>query len=308
MNSKLARAMSGARWSAVWFAWAMLLGCDDEASRKSVTSKATAVAPGSFEAEFPDRFEDTERLEDAGRFRDAGRSGETGPNPDTTASTASEASSGESQTSSSNAWPIASSAASASGVSTSDVASSSDSVSVLTAVGPALLAARLVVDLPCSEKVSGDATLCVNTGCVESVAVSDSWTVPGEPPEAYDVTIDLVGIVETVALEGVALGSNSEMRAVQASEPEPGPVNVYQLRVGDTNYVLNSSDVSGDLRSADGISFALGTLQGGTSLVVSAVSTDCQQRSTCNLQSNCTDEVVAGDAQTLEVQITAASL
>jgi hypothetical protein len=294
---------TGVRWASYWLLGAMLLGCDTEAARKLLTSKGVAVPSDSFEAEFPNRG------------RDAG--GTSVPTEEGTRAT-----SGGDHTRASSESASASSETSVGSASTVDVVSSADVVSSLGVVdatsgqsqlGPAVLLQLLSLDLPCGEKQpDADNYVCKNTDCVDGIDVTDSWALPGDATGSYDLEIELTGIVETFGLwSGEPVATNELMTVVFTTEPAPGNLNAYEIRVGDANYLLNATpnpdDLGGAMYTLDGISFTLSAVPGGTPVSLRAVSNDCYQISTCWTSASCTNEVVPDDKQHVQVTLTATS-
>lgn len=282
----------------------MLLGCNTEPSRKSLTSKGVAVPSDSFEAEFPNGGRD------AGSTLTPTDEGEPTVGSGTAASSET-AASGASLSSAASESTHVSTTAIEEG-STVDVASSlgaTDST-VQSAVGPAVMVQLLAVDLACGAKPSDAANyLCVNTDCVDGIDVADSWVVPGDATGSYDIDVELAGNVETFShVSGETVGSNEHMMVIATAAPDPGDLNVYELVVGDVNYVLNASAYDGEMYAVDEISFSLGAVSGGTPITLRARSNDCNQVSICTIQGECTNDPVPDDGQHLQVTMTAASL
>lgn len=278
------------RWPPYCFAGMMLLGCDQPA-RKSLTSKGTAVPPDLFESEFPSSPSEPSADNDTSQNTGASVSGDGGSSvrSDGPASTA------------------AASGGSAAVASEAAASSASDATSAQ--IGSALLFQVLNVDLSCGAKPAGGPNyLCVNTECADGLSISQPWALPDGPTVIYDVEVALTGNVETFPnVSGAVVATNDNLSVISAAEPTLGEPNLYQLQVGDANYVLNAGDEAGFMYPLESLTFTLKGIPGGTSVVLKVLSSDCNQVSICELQGDCTDVAVTNDGQHLEVRLTAMS-
>jgi hypothetical protein len=299
MNSKIASTV--VRSAPYWFAAMTLLGCDHGSPRKSLISKGTAVPSDPFEAEFPSLPSAQEPSPEAGASAgDTAGNSTDDPANDTANETAQQSSGETSPGASSGAGPNSSPV-------TGDSSNSVDSPSAVSTevqVGPSIALQQLVLDVACGAKAEGEEPyLCVINECTPPFGVSTSWLLTGDG--TYDIDIALAGNVEMLPNVGGAEVAHNDNTSVMATDgPLVGEVNLYELQVGDANYVLNAGEEAGVMFALDGLSFKLKAIPGGTNFVLKMASSDCNQVSTCQMQGNCTADAVPEDGQHIEVTVT----
>lgn len=294
MNSKIAR--TAARWSPCWLACLALMGCDSS-SRKSLTSKGTAVAADSFEAEFPSLPSAQETSPEAGASASDTIQLSSG-------GSSREESSGEGVTGATSGAGSSNSQSAPSGSDSSSAVEASSAVTTEVQVGPSIALQKLSLDVGCGAKAEGEEPyLCVINECTPPYGVSTSWLLTGDG--TYDIDIALAGNVEMLPDVGGAEVAHNDNTSVMATDgPLVGEVNLYELQVGDANYVLNAGEAAGTMFALDGLSFKLKAIPGGTNFILKMASSDCNQVSLCQMQNNCTADAVPEDGQHIEVTVT----